>query len=335
MATSKLRKEKTLEKLFQKPTGCQATQTENPNGQEEGSETLVTKSFMVELFTAIKEDIQELRSQLASDLKEVRRDVDGLGERVATLEEHDVHRDDDKHQLQQELLHLRDQNLDLQAHAEDLENRSRRNNIRIRNVPWKEEGGNLREYVLALFHHILGESDTPDIQMDRVHRVGLPRGDKAPPPDILVCVHDFQIKELILKKARDQQPLQFRSQHLALYQDLAASTLLKRREFKPITNHLREQKIAYSWGHPFRLIFHHNGKLVQLRSLEQATKLLGLDAPSPRSDRDPLTSAVKRRLSGWQRVGGEVLRPGPTEVQKEREAAIASVATVTIQPIDS
>lgn len=159
---------------------------------------------MIELFATIKEDIQGLRIQLAADLREVRRDVDEIGERIATIEEHDVDREEALHLMEQELLHLREQNLDLQAHTEDLENRARRNNIRIRSVPWKAEGEDLREYVSSLFQQILGKEDGTDIQMDCVHRVGLPRGKKAPPPDILVCVHDFQLKEKILRRAREQ-----------------------------------------------------------------------------------------------------------------------------------
>lgn len=137
MATTKPRKDKAVEKLLQKQSRVQATQTDSEVDKGESSDTLVTKTFMIELFSAIKEDIQELRSQLASDLKEVRRDVDNLGDRVATLEEHDIHREEDLHQLQQELLRLRDQNLNLQAQSEDFENRSRRNNICIRHIPWK------------------------------------------------------------------------------------------------------------------------------------------------------------------------------------------------------
>lgn len=334
MAANKARKERALDKLLQKASEEQATQTDAHAARDDNLETAVTKAFMVELFGAIKEDIQELRTQLASDLREVRRDVEDIGDRVATLEEHDLHRDKDIHQLQQEIIRLREQNLNPQAHTEDLENRSRQNNIQIRNIAWRAEGENLRDFLVEMFRQILGEEAPTDIQLDRAHRVGLPRGTKAPSSDILVCVHDFQLKELILRKAREQQSFCFRDQRLALFQDLAASTLLKRKEFKTVTNYLREHHIADSWGHPFRLIFRHEGKLVQIRSSQKALTLLGLKLPPDCRERVPSPAGGRRSPDGWQRVGKSTIAPqlDPATAKKEREAAVSSVARVTDRP---
>lgn len=328
LASAKARKEK--QQQAQQP-GLATTDTGNGVGRAEEADAPATKAFMIELFATIKEDIQGLRAQLAAELRDVRRDVDELGERVATMEEHNVDREESLHQLQQELLRLREQNLDLQTHAEDLENRSRRNNIRIRAVPWKAEGEDLREYVGSLFQQILGEEETSVVQMDRVHRVGLPRGKNAPPPDILVCIHDFQIKERILRRARDQQPLLFRDHHPALYEDLAASTLAKRRDFKPVTTYLKEENIPYSWGHPFCLIFKHNGKLVQISSLVKAQTLLGIQAESDDTDSAQAHREKQRSSPGWQRVGSgpSTSKPDQKTSQREREAALSSVLQVT------
>lgn len=192
----------------------------------------------------------------------------------------------------------------------------------------------IRAYVLALFRQILGEGEEKprDIQMDRVHQFGLPRGAKAHPPDILVCVHDFQLKERILRKARDLNPIAFRGHQPMLFQDLADSTLIKRRSFKPITNHLREQNIPYSWGHPFRLIFKLRGKLLQIRSLDEAYDTLGTEKP-PEEDTDT-KPFPRRRSSDWQRVGKSPpgLTPGVIATKLEREAALSSVALVTERP---
>lgn len=106
MTTARNRKEKTLKDLLQKSTGPSTSQTANGLDSGEGDEAPATKAFMVELFSAIKEDIQDLHSQFSADLREVRRDLDGVGDRVATLEEHDLNRDEDIHQLQQDMIRL-------------------------------------------------------------------------------------------------------------------------------------------------------------------------------------------------------------------------------------
>lgn len=129
------------------------------------------------------------------EIKDVRQDVDAIGERVATIEEQEQAQDEEVEHLQQEVLRLQVQQKDIQAHAEDLEKRSRKNNIRIRGVPPKEEGPDITHYLQGLFRHILQESQDFDIKIDRVHTVGLQRKAPAPPPDILPFLPDFQLKE--------------------------------------------------------------------------------------------------------------------------------------------
>lgn len=145
---------------------------------------------------------------------------------------------------------IHDQQVDLQTHLEDLENRSRRHTIQIRGIPTNEEKSDLFELVTEPFNHILGNLANTDIRLDRVHRMGPPRSDASFPADILVCVQDFRTKEDILRKARLNQPLSFRGQTPTFYQDLAAITLLKCKSFKPVTSYLRQQDIKYSWGSP-------------------------------------------------------------------------------------
>ncbi|KAJ1126507.1 hypothetical protein NDU88_004914 [Pleurodeles waltl] len=73
------------------------------------------------------------------DLKVVRRELEEVGERVTPLEEHENTRGEEVKQLHQEILWLQDQQIELQAHAEDLENWLRKNNIRIRGAPTGSE----------------------------------------------------------------------------------------------------------------------------------------------------------------------------------------------------
>ncbi|KAJ1117070.1 hypothetical protein NDU88_005270 [Pleurodeles waltl] len=77
------------------------------------------------------EDLQAVKRDLCSDLQEVRRDLDEVGERVVSLEYKDDNGHEELEWMRQEILCLQEQQIELQAHAEDLENYSMRNNIRI------------------------------------------------------------------------------------------------------------------------------------------------------------------------------------------------------------
>ncbi|KAJ1113174.1 hypothetical protein NDU88_001429 [Pleurodeles waltl] len=100
----------------------------------------VTRSFLEALFALLRDKLQTLKKDLSDDLKEVCHNPDDLEDRVSSLEDHKTSQDEEIEQLQQEIIRLQDQHPDLQANGEDLENRSWRNNIQIKQVPSGAEG---------------------------------------------------------------------------------------------------------------------------------------------------------------------------------------------------
>ncbi|KAJ1135505.1 hypothetical protein NDU88_001944 [Pleurodeles waltl] len=95
------------------------------------STELFTLTFLESLFEALRADITTLKQDRTRDIKGLTKDMNELGDRVDTLkrtadtqgEELDAHR--------REILELQNRNADLRYQVEDLENRSRRANIRI------------------------------------------------------------------------------------------------------------------------------------------------------------------------------------------------------------
>ncbi|CAH2224144.1 Hypothetical predicted protein [Pelobates cultripes] len=100
------------------------------------------------------------------------------------------------------LLHLRLQ-------AEDLDNRGRRSNIRVRNLPESNGEENVETTLTTLFKEILGPDAPPNIRFDRAHRATRSRNIDNSPRDIVCCLHKFKLKELIMSKARSKQSWPF------------------------------------------------------------------------------------------------------------------------------
>ncbi|KAJ1153935.1 hypothetical protein NDU88_006693 [Pleurodeles waltl] len=86
-----------------------------------------------------------------------------MGKRVVTLERKEDGQNEEIEWLQQEALHLQEQQIDPQAHTKDLENRSWGNNIYMRGVPAASEGPDLDVYLRGLFGQILGEGAPPEL----------------------------------------------------------------------------------------------------------------------------------------------------------------------------
>ncbi|KAM9308396.1 uncharacterized protein PAF06_012594 [Gastrophryne carolinensis] len=94
-------------------------------------------------------------------------------------------------------------------HLDDLENRSRRNNLRIRGIPESQNAEDARAIVTAIFNELLGRDPSTSIELDRAHRALGPRStDPSFPRDIVCKVHLFTVKEKILRKAWTKGPAQ-------------------------------------------------------------------------------------------------------------------------------
>ena len=75
----------------------------------------------------------------------------------------------------QRMANLEEQQVELQAEQENLENRSRCNNIRIRGIPKGAEGEHIMAFATERLQTIGGNGGDPPLIHDRAHRVSLPR----------------------------------------------------------------------------------------------------------------------------------------------------------------
>lgn len=169
----------------------------------------------------------------------------------------------------------------MQLSIDDGENRSRRNNIRVRGLPEATSGSDLRATIVAIFNRLLDKPPTDELELDRVHRVQGPRrGDDPAPRDVLARVHYYTIKEEILQKSWTRGPLDFDGATVQLFPDLSRLTLRMRGQLRPLLEAIRSAGATYRWGHPFHLIVLKGTNSFVLRWPEQLPDLFGfLECP--------------------------------------------------------
>lgn len=91
----------------------QAPQNPTISTREAPSEEPVTRAFLETLFASLREDLQEVKRDLTAEIKDIRKDVDDIGGRVATLEDRQDSTVSDLHTVHQEVIRLHDQQVDL------------------------------------------------------------------------------------------------------------------------------------------------------------------------------------------------------------------------------
>ena len=225
------------------PKSKAKAQSFDNDDQEEYVSLSTVKVLMAQEESAFKSMIDSLITATTTR-------VDGLVKEIADLKysleysQKDIDRLEDK-QSEIDLINneLTNVKLSLDKYRDktiDLENRSRRNNLRINGIP--EVPNETWELTEDLVKSTLKEklSLNTDVHIERAHRVGKPNG-QGRARSIVCRLYDWKDKNHILKQARIQKPT-----GLFINEDVAETTMEKRREQMPKLRQAKQNgKIAY------------------------------------------------------------------------------------------
>lgn len=82
--------------------------------------------------------------------------------------------------------------IDMNRHIEDLDNRGRRHNIRVRGAPESVTPDKIRPPLSSIFKSLIERPEASPKEYDRAHRALRPRApDNNPPRDIICCLQNF------------------------------------------------------------------------------------------------------------------------------------------------
>ncbi|KAL6477455.1 hypothetical protein MHYP_G00132900 [Metynnis hypsauchen] len=163
----------------------------------------------------------------------------------------------------------------LRLKLDDLEGRSRRNNIKIVGVPEGEEKGKPTEFVANLLPKLLGAAHfTEPLIVDRAHRVLQPKPPEgAKPRSIIARVHFYTEKERILR-LRGGRNLDYNGHKVLIFPDYTAEVLGQRRSFRDVMQALRAQQVVHTLRFPAKLCVRYKGQLKCFTSPSEAVKFV-------------------------------------------------------------
>ncbi|KAJ1087814.1 hypothetical protein NDU88_000977 [Pleurodeles waltl] len=155
--------------------------------------------------------------------------IDLLALRTQALEESVETMREDLRKNKEEIQQLKGTERDLQEKFEYFENNSRRNNLRILNVPEGVEGSDLKKYIASPIKKVIPLDETEaqiinDIQ--RVHRDPFRRNPNIKKPlRILVNFQTYSLKEKIIEKALEPRSVETGEIIFEINSDLSRLTL--------------------------------------------------------------------------------------------------------------
>ena len=250
------------------------------------SSPITVEVLDAKLQTLLHSLTQNITKEVGKLAHELRGEIDQLGERTDTLESKFDNMVQYVHVIEEENANLKNLVSQLQI-QEDLENRERRQNLRIRGVPESIPDKEIRPYLLALFVTLAPHIPDIDWRLDRAHRSLAPKPPPgANPRDIIVRFHFYESKEALTIATRNKSRVDFKGAKIQIFNDLSPITLARRRALRPVTSHLQQNQVPYRWGFPFRLSVTKDGSQHSMRDLQECEAFirnLGLP-PIPEED---------------------------------------------------
>lgn len=218
----------------------------------------------------VLQTIKEMDKRVTSKIDDVMSAVKEVKERVKEAEERISGAEDEIVQLSARANSLESQVKKLTEKVDDMENRNRRNNLRLVGLPEKEEGSDACAFLEAWIPKILEMDSNTSVVLERAHRVGPQRNKdvrntrrdaSAPPRTLIMKFLNFKQKEQVLRLARSKGVISYKEHTLRFHPDVSAEVHRKQRAYDGVRQKLRERGIGkHRIIYPARLLLTHQEK---------------------------------------------------------------------------
>ncbi|KAJ1187391.1 hypothetical protein NDU88_004167 [Pleurodeles waltl] len=155
----------------------------------------------------------------------------------------------------------RDQDLlYLQSKITDLEDRSRRDNIRLFGIPENEEGPDVQAFLGSVLPKLTSLTFDPPLEFQRAHRVGPKRPDGASRPHpIIACLLRHTQTRQLLQVARNHRPFRIDKYEIRITDEYSKDTNERRKAFLALRTRLGQLEMKYGLFDPARMSVTKNG----------------------------------------------------------------------------
>lgn len=215
--------------------------------------------------------IQSLKIHFTAQLQEVitsnQEIKDAIGvfsERLTSAETRISKVEDDVSSLTSKEASLHKKLQELQLKVDDLENRSRRSNLRLVGLPENTEQGEITIFLQTWLVDVLGRDafQSPPI-IERAHRLQGRNTPNGPPRVIIMKFLNYQDKMRVMRAARLKGKIIHNGHHVMFFPDLSTEVQKQRKQYNQVKQQLREMHINFGLIFPAKMrIFHHDNRLL-------------------------------------------------------------------------
>ena len=239
----------------------------------------IMQPSLADIMTALQGVRTTLETKIdavSTEITLLRADFHKMRDRVTETEKNIVVLRAENQQLKQQVQGLQRTTTAQGVKLDDLEGRSRRNNIRITGVPEKAEGRSADLFVEDLIKEGLRPHGLSNyFSVERAHRIpGFRPTVGAPPRTIIARIFNFRDRDLILQEASVAPPVKYENATIQFFPDFTLQVQKQRRSFLEIKRRLREQNYKYAMLYPAKLRVAQGEKAWFFNTAEEAAAWL-------------------------------------------------------------
>lgn len=266
------------------------------------------RAFKDEITTQMKREVSELRADIDQKFATVSTEIQEQGERINANHARTEEVEAWSEEANAVFLELLREQRRMAEKLDDLESRSRRNNLRIYGIPEDtEKAGQMIEF---LNEWLSSELSLSDLQIQRAHRAltAKPKPDKAP-RSVIVNFLQFSTKELVLSKAWGKKDINIGESRVYFDHDYSAGVLQQRKDYVHVKAALKAQGIRFQTPYTKMHIHWASGKKTYNSAHEAADELRRRGIEIDSTPKEPTGNSLLERLrstalSSWRRVEG-------------------------------
>lgn len=243
--------------------------------QQKSLDSVVASAVREAMDSILIPALRDLRTDLQKT-NEVVNNVSGEIERVAAMAKRTQDRVDSVQAAAREdrrsVIDLKKQLDLLTTKLTDLEDRGRRNNIRLVGLPEMLEGSDTVGYIKANLPKWIPSLEGRDIDIERAHRVYDGRDTNTKKPRTLIFrLLRWQDRSAILKGARKAYPVKHATNTtLLFFPDFSPTTTAKRKSFSPVMKKATAMGLEPFLIYPAVMKIEHGGKKMAFESPQLA-----------------------------------------------------------------
>lgn len=189
------------------------------------------------------------------DISLLRQDMQKLRERTTEVEQRVSRLEDTARPLPSDLARVQKQLAEMTDKADDIENRLRRNNVRLVGLPEGVEGRAPEKFMEDWLKSTFGpEPFSSLLAIERAHRIPtrpLPPG--APPRPLIMRFLNYRDRDATLAAARAKGGLTHNGSQLSFFPDYSIAIQKQRATFLGVKRRLRAAGVVYSMMFPAKL----------------------------------------------------------------------------------